>query len=280
MVPIDPKTGAMFPFQVLMQRRRKHDIEKYVSEVPLRYMLFDILECSGHSLLGKSLDERKHVLQKSFRAGGIIAHADALRTDDPAEIERFFTDATHRGAEGVMIKDAASHYEAGKRGWHWIKFKKDYAEGLTDTFDLVVVGGLFGAGRRAGTYGSLLVAAYNPSDGRYYSCTKVGAGFTDEDLASLTKKLHTLRLKEKHRLVETGMKPEVWFEPTLVLEVSAAELTVSPIHTAAREKLKKGGLALRFPRFLRWREDKKPTQATTVEEVYNLYRRSHKTKKR
>ncbi len=279
-VAIDKKTGAMLPFQVLMQRRRKNDIEKYVLSVPVRYILFDLLHLDGQSLLAKPLDERKQLLQKSFRSGGAIAYADALRTEELAEIESFFTDATRRGAEGVMIKDAGSHYEAGKRGWRWIKFKKDYADSLVDTFDLVVIGGLYGAGRRAGSYGSLLVAVYDPSDGRYYSCTKVGAGFTDADLAALTKKLNQLRLKEKHRLVETGMKPDMWFSPELVMEVSAAELTVSPIHSAARAKLKRGGLALRFPRFLRWRDDKNPTQATTVEEIYNLYRRAHKAKKR
>ena len=88
-----------------------------------------------------------------------------------------------------------------------------------------MVGGLYGAGRRAGTYGSLLVAAYDPETNKYYSCTKVGAGFTDEDLGALRERLDKYELTEKHRLVETGMKPDIWFEPTQVLEVAAAEIT-------------------------------------------------------
>jgi DNA ligase-1 len=171
-----------------------------------------------------------------------------------------------------VVKDAASAYEAGKRGWHWIKYKKEYREELTDTFDLVVVGGTYGQGRRAGTYGSLLLVAFDPTTNKFSSFTKVGAGFTDEELQRLPRLLRSYRRSSKDRLVEAGMKADVWFDPALVMEVTGAQLTVSPVHAVARDKIKKGGLALRFPRFLHWREDKAPEQATTVQEIYEMYR--------
>jgi len=143
-----------------------------------------------------------------------------------------------------MIKDAMSSYEAGTRGWRWIKFKKEYRQELADTFDLAVVGAMHGRGMRAGAYGSLLVAAFDPRANRYESFTKVGAGFGDAELAQLPKLLKPYRLAGKHRLVESGMKADVWFEPVLVLAVTGAQLTVSPVHAVARQRVKKGGPGL------------------------------------
>lgn len=171
-----------------------------------------------------------------------------------------------------MIKGANTIYQAGSRGWRWVKYKKDYQTELSDTFDLVVIGGIHGTGRRGGTYGSLLVASFDPKTNKYYSFTKVGTGFTDEVLESLPKMLDKYKLKEKHRLVETEMEVDVWFEPVILMEIMGAEITISPIHKVAENKLKKGGLALRFPRFLSWRKDKKSEQATTPEEVYQIYK--------
>ena len=143
----------------------------------------------------------------------------------------------------------------------------------------MVVGGLYGAGRRAKTYGSLLVAAYDPKTNKYYSFAKVGTGFTDENLSRLMKMFNKYKLKEKHKSVETGIKSDVWFEPKVVMEISGAEITVSPVHMVAKDKVQKslpagrqGGLALRFPKFLRWRTDKSAENATTVKEIYELYK--------
>jgi DNA ligase-1 len=271
-VAIEKPGGKLQPFQVLMTRRRKHGVEEYVKTVPVKCFLFDVLYLDGKSLLKTPLRKRKDVLEKYFREHEEIVHAKYLATQDVAELESFFAEALHWGAEGVVMKDAHSGYEPGARGWRWIKFKREYQTELADTFDLVVVGGMYGAGRRAGTYGSLLGAAFDQQANKFYSLTKVGAGFTDKALAQLPTMLEPYRLPHKHRLVETGMTADVWFEPVCVMEVRGAELTVSPVHTTAREVLKKGGLALRFPRFVRWRDDKSPEQATTVQETYELYK--------
>lgn len=274
LVAVDRKTGKLKDFQTLMQRRRKHDVERYVARIPVKCFLFDLLDLDGRSLLDQTLAKRKEHLRRCIRANEGIALADFIATQESGAMKAFFAAATGRGAEGVMIKDAQSPYEAGTRGWRWIKYKKEYCKGLADTFDLVVVGGMFGRGMRAGKFGSLLVAAFNPKTNRYESVTKVGAGFSDAELARLPKLLKSYKLPAKHRLVETEVKADVWFKPALVMEVTGAQLTVSPIHAVAKEHVKKGGLALRFPRFLRWRDDKRAEQATTAKEIYQLYMKS------
>lgn len=271
-VAIDPKTRRHLPFQVVMQRKRRLRIERYQKDVPVAFFAFDLLYLNGRNLLARPLRERKRLLQEHLRSGPTAAIGDFVRTDDLTQAERYFHQAIAHGAEGVVIKGASSPYQAGHRGWHWIKFKKEYAKELADTFDLVVVGALYGKGSRAGTYGSLLAAAFDPKTNAYYSLTKVGAGMTDALLRKLPGMLRPFVIPHKHRLVKTGMKMDVWFEPSAVIEISGADLTVSPVHTAATGKLKSGGIALRFPRLLRVRDDKSPEQATTVQELWHMYK--------
>ena len=134
---------------------------------------------------------------------------------------------------------------------------------------------MHGKGHRAGSYGSLLLASFDPAANRYPSLTKVGAGLSEQTLTSLPKSLRPHLIRDKHRLVDTRMKADVWFEPAKVIEVSGADLTISPVHMVAHRLIKRGGgLALRFPRFIRFRPDKAPEQATTVREIYDLYRSS------
>jgi DNA ligase-1 len=274
LMAIDRRTGKLKDFQTLMQRRRKRDVERYVAKVPVKCFLFDLLYLDGRPLLQQTLARRKEALRRCVRSNDRVGCADFIVAEDVAAMQKFFTAATARGAEGVMIKDALSHYEAGTRGWHWIKYKKEYCKGLADTFDLVVVGGMFGRGMRAGTLGSLLVAAFNPKRNRFETVTKVGAGFSDAELARLPKLLKPYELSNKHRLVETRVKADVWFKPARVMELTGAQLTVSPVHAVAKDRVGKGGLALRFPRFLRWRDDKSAEQATTSQEIYQLYERA------
>jgi DNA ligase-1 len=276
-VPYDEKKDKLLPFQVLMSRRRKHLIEEYVKKIPVRYFLFDLLYLDGKNFLKRPLKERRLTLEKSFRQIKPIYFGKCAFTADLSQIESYFSESLKRGTEGVMLKDASGVYQAGTRGWLWIKFKKEYKKELADTFDLVVVGALYGAGKRAKTYGSLLAAAYNPKENKFYSFTKVGTGFTDETLAQLPKMLEKYKLNNKSKLLEAGMEADVWFEPRIVMEVSGAEITVSPVHPVAKDKIKAGGLALRFPRFLRWREDKSAEDATTVKEIYGLYRGPKRT---
>lgn len=272
-VAIDRKSRRLLPFQVVMQRKRKHDIVLYQKQVPVALFLFDVLYLNGKSLLRTPLSGRKQLLAKHLSPDAAAGVGDFIETDDVTEVERYFQKAIARGAEGVVIKGASSPYQAGHRGWYWIKFKKEYEKELADTFDVVVVGALYGKGSRAGKYGSLLVAAFDPKTNKYYSLTKVGAGLTDETLRRFPGILKPHVIPQKHRLVETNMKMDVWFEPSIVIEIKGADLTISPVHAVARAKVKTGGIALRFPRFLRIRNDKTAEQSTTVQEISNMYAR-------
>jgi len=145
---------------------------------------------------------------------------------------------------------------------------------MTDTVDLVLVGAFHGRGKRAGTYGALLLAAYNPDNDSFETVTKCGTGFTDEDLAKLPGIMKKHVIPHKHPRVQSMVGAEVWFDPAVVIEVLGAEITLSPIHTCAMNKVRKGGgLAIRFPRFTgNYRFDKSPEDATTVTEILEMYR--------
>ncbi|MBW2974060.1 ATP-dependent DNA ligase [Candidatus Woesearchaeota archaeon] len=263
------KKGKLLPFQTLMQRRRKYDVEKYIKKIPVCLFLFDLLYLDGKSYILKDYPERYKALKKVVkRQTNNLRLANRIVTNDLKDIQKFFDKMVKHGAEGIMVKSCGKNsvYKAGTRGWLWIKWKKEYMKGMVDTFDLVVVGAFKGRGRRAGSYGSLLCAVYNKKKNRYDTFTKLGSGFTDEQLANLPKKFKRYEIKKKHPLVNSKLKPDVWFKPAIVVEVLGAEITKSPIHTAE-------GLALRFPRFLRYRPEKSPEQATTVKEVLQMYKK-------
>ncbi|MDO8511430.1 MAG: ATP-dependent DNA ligase [Nanoarchaeota archaeon] len=259
------KDGKPLHFQVLMQRKRKTDIEEYVKKVPVQLKLFDLLYYNGKSFLHESYETRTNQLAKMVNVGKHITLADRIMTDDPREVEKFFQKMLKEKQEGIMIKSMDSEYQAGTRGWNWIKWKKEYHTETTDTFDLVIVGAFYGKGKRSGTYGALLCACYNDKDDTFETVTKLGTGLTDEMLEELPKKLKRHLVDHKPaRVIISDIKPEVWFEPAVVVEVLAAEITKSPSHAL--------GLALRFPRFIKLREDKKAEQATTSKEIKQMYK--------
>ncbi len=275
-VAYDPETGALRPFQELMHRRRKHNVHVAMKEIPVRVYLFDLLYADGEDYTDKPFLERRRKLEEVVEESDVFRIAEYIVTDSPEELERFFLKAIEDGAEGVMVK--AIHdkaiYQAGARGWLWIKYKRDYKSEMTDTVDLVVVGAFYGRGRRAGTYGALLMAAYNPDNNTFETVCKVGSGFTDDDLAKLPELLKPYIIPNKHPRVVAEMKPDVWVEPALVAEIIGAELTLSPIHTCCRGQVKPGtGISIRFPRFIRWRTDKGPEDATTTQELLEMYKR-------
>jgi DNA ligase-1 len=198
--------------------------------------------------------------------------------DKPAQIDRFMATAIENGCEGVMIKHMQSTYRAGAREYAWVKLKREYRSDLADTLDLVIVGALHGRGRRAGRYGALLLAAYDQKADMFQSVTKVGTGFTDVHLEQFYGELEQHVIKQRHARVETGMVMDVWFEPKIVIEVIASEITLSPSHTAALNALRPGyGLALRFPKFTgKIRDDKKPEDATATDEIVAMYKKQLK----
>jgi DNA ligase 1 len=275
-VAFDPASGELRPFQDVMFRRRKYGITEAVSDYPVSMFCFELLYADGTDLTRLPYLERRAALAEAITTAPRLRLATAERVDDEAEMERVFEQAVAEGCEGVICKSVSpiAGYQAGARGWTWIKLKRDYRTELSDTLDLVVVGGLAGRGRRAGMYGALLLAVYDAEDDRFQTICKCGTGFSDAELAALPARLAPLGRAQRPARVDSRWHADVWFEPTLVVEVLAAELTLSPHHTAGWGILKDdAGLAMRFPRFTgRWRDDKAPTDATTVEEVVGMYR--------
>ena len=273
-VALLPGTTDQFQeFQILMRRKRKYEIEKFVQEIPVKLFLFDVLYVDSQSVMEKSYPERRKTLENMIDRTELIEPAHALFSANPEEIEAFFLESIEKGFEGIMAKSCApdSIYRAGAREWSWIKWKREYESDLVDTFDVVVVGGIAGRGKRSGTWGALLCAVYNPDSDRFETLCKVSTGFSDEDLSKLPDMFRKDELTHVSPRVFSKMEPTRWFEPRVVLEISGAELTKSPIHTCGMTDAGTSGLALRFPRFLRFREDKYAEQATSAKEVVALY---------
>ena len=274
-VAIDPDTGEMRPFQELMHRRRKYGIKQAMEEYPISLFVFDNLSVDGQDLTQKTYPFRHKMLEKIIEKSDRVRPAEYLVTDNSNELEKFFEKAVENGCEGVVCKsiNEDSVYQAGARGWLWIKYKRDYKSEMTDTVDLVIVGAFHGRGKRGGTYGAILLAAYDPEEDEFETVTKCGTGFKDEDLAKLPKMMEKHRLLHKSPRVKSSLEADVWFEPKVVIEVIGAEITLSPIHTAAIDAIRKGsGLAIRFPRFTgNYRLDKAAEDATTVKEIIEMY---------
>ncbi|NOJ28127.1 MAG: ATP-dependent DNA ligase [Nitrososphaera sp.] len=279
-VAINSQTGEYLPFQELMHRRRKHGVSEAVENYPVVVNLFDVLYLDGKSRTDLSYEDRRKLLLKVIKSGtnqifNIVPQTVAGKESD---IERFMAAAIESGCEGVMVKHLSSAYRAGARGYAWVKLKREYQSDLADTLDLVIVGALHGRGRRVGKYGAMLLASYDHKQDMFRSVSKVGTGFTDEHLDQFYKELEKHIIHQRHARVDTGMEMDVWFEPAMVIEVIASEITLSPSHTAAMDSIRPGfGLALRFPKFTgKVRDDKQPEDATDTEELVAMYKRQLK----
>ncbi len=272
-VAINEDTGEYLPFQELMHRRRKYGVQEAIEKYPVALTFFELLLAGSKDYTNSSYDARRKKME------GIVEETDrtrlvpALKSSDPAEIERFMEEAIQSGCEGLVVKDPESTYRAGAREFAWIKLKREYRSELTDTIDLPIVGAFHGKGRRTGAYGTYLLAAYDDKRGVFSSVAKIGTGFTDEDLRKMPTLLKPYQSSVKPANVESKMEPDVWFRPRVVIETIAAELTLSPIHTAAMDRVRPGaGISLRFPKFTgRVRDDKRAEDATTVDEIVEMY---------
>jgi len=280
-VAFDAATDELRPFAEVMFRRRKYGIAEAVRDVPVGMFCFELLYADGQDLTRRPYPERRAALTEAITTGPRLRLTTATEVTDPAALDAAFEQAITDGCEGLMCKSVspASIYQAGNRGWLWIKLKRDYRTELSDTVDLVIVGALAGRGRRAGTYGAVLLAAYDPDADVFRTVTKCGTGFSDADLAALPGRLAPLVSAERPARVDARQQPDVWFEPGVVLEILSAELTLSPHYSAAWGLVKEdAGLAMRFPRFTgRWRDDKGPEDATTTGELVDLYRTAQRT---
>ncbi len=273
-VAVNPDTGEILPFQELMHRRRKYGVEEAMKTYPTVTYVFDVLYLDGKELLDEPLEDRRKILLdllKENEKARIVQYE--VVDNDVEELERFFEHAVEMGTEGLVVKDPKSQYQAGTRGWSWIKLKRSYISKMVEPVDLVVVGAFWGKGKRAGTYGALLMAAYSPEEDTFKTVCKMGSGFTDEELAELPKLLEPYKIDHKHPSVISNLEADVWFVPQKVAQVLGDEITLSPTHTCGWGKVKKdAGLAIRFPRFMGWRDDKGPQDATTEEEIIQMYK--------
>lgn len=241
------KGGRPMPFQQVLRRfRRKYGVDEMKGEIHLVPHVFDILYLDGKTLIDMPLSERRKFLE-----GAVSAHvAPQTVSSDPAVIDRLYQQALDAGHEGLMLKVPSSPYTPGVRGKNWIKIKPE-----VDTLDLAVIGADWGEGKRAHYFGSFLLACRDR--GELVALSKVATGFSDEQLAEIYD------LLKDHVIAESGK--EVKFEPFMVVEVGYSELQKSPNYPA--------GFALRFPRFIRIRDDKGIDEIETLESIRERYRR-------
>lgn len=267
LVAINKDTGNPMPFQEVLRRRRKYDIEKVAEEIPVHINFFDVLLSNGETVLRKPYTERREELEKIVNPGERVKIVDRRILGDPEEIESFRKEAVSRGQEGLLAKDLESTYRAGRREFAWLKLKAE-----VETLDLAVVGAFAGKGGRAGTFGSYLLAARDAETETLKTVSKVGSGFTDEDLENLTDRFEELRVGEKPTQVEAEIEPDYWFRPQEVFEINYEEIQESPseAHTS--------GYGLRFPRYVKIREDLDASSADTLDDVKNLFEKQEKRK--
>lgn len=273
-VAINENTGEFLPFQELMHRRRKYEIEKAVLQYPITVNFFDVLYYDGKSCLELEYKERRSLLEKIIKEDDFAKYVPMSCISNQNEIEEFLENSINSGCEGVMLKMLDKPYHAGARGSFWLKLKREYRNELGDSLDLVVIGAFFGKGRRTGKYGTFLLASCDYDTDTFTSICKVGTGFKDEDLDQIYQILSNKVTIKKNPRIDSKMEADVWFEPELVIEIVASEITLSPIHMAARNKIRKDtGLALRFPKFTgKIRLEKDADDASTNEEVLTLFK--------
>uniref|UniRef100_A0A8B9YMJ3 DNA ligase n=1 Tax=Bos mutus grunniens TaxID=30521 RepID=A0A8B9YMJ3_BOSMU len=256
----DREKKQIQPFQVLTTRKRK-EVDAAEIQVQVCLYAFDLIYLNGESL-----------------TEGEFVFATSLDTKDTEQIAEFLEQSVKDSCEGLMVKtlDVDATYEIAKRSHNWLKLKKDYLEGVGDTLDLVVIGAYLGKGKRAGRYGGFLLASYDEESEEFQAICKLGTGFSDEELEEHHQRLQALVLPTPRSYVRAdgAVAPDHWLDPSDVWEVKCADLSLSPIYPAARGLVdSEKGISLRFPRFIRVREDKKPEQATTSAQVAGLYKK-------
>jgi DNA ligase-1 len=280
-VAINENTGEFLPFQELMHRRRKNKLEKAVQEYPITVNFFDVLYLNGENCLVLPYQQRRKIIEEIVSEDKLSKLIPMTIVETENDVRDVLENSINSGCEGLMLKVLDAPYRAGMRGSNWLKLKREYRNELGDSLDLVVVGAFFGRGRRTGKYGTLLLATYNITNDTFPTICKVGTGFTDDSLDQLYQILSNKVILKKNPKVSSEMEADVWFEPELVIEVVASEITLSPIHKTALNIIRKGtGLALRFPKFTgKIRMEKSTEDASTDEEVLSLYKGQLKVEK-
>jgi DNA ligase-1 len=267
-IGVDEQRKTLANFQATMTRRRKHNIESISSKVKIKFYVFDVLYKNGKNLMNLPYVKRRENLEKIVKKGKVLEVVDYVSTTESKVIRKEMEKYLEDGLEGVIVKRADSKYVAGRTGWRWVKMKEEeasYAK-LADTIDCVVMGYISGRGKRTQFGIGGFLAGITDGE-KIKTLTKVGTGLTDDQFRELKKRLSKLEAREKPKgygEVNKTLKPDIWVTPSLVVELAADEITKSPIHSS--------GFALRFPRLVKFRDDKKPSQATSVGEIKKLYK--------
>jgi DNA ligase-1 len=246
--------GKPLPFQDLMRRfRRIRDVEMMIHQIPLNLYLFDILYLNGDLLIDLPNEKRWALLERTVPSRLL---APRIITEKKEEAESFLESAIEAGHEGLMAKALASPYTPGIRGKMWLKIKP------FETLDLVIIAAEWGYGRREGWLSNYHLAAKDTKAGGYVMLGKTFKGLTDKEFETMTDRLQRAKVKEDHHTV--------YVEPSIVVEVAYNELQKSFRY--------KSGLALRFARILRIREDKGLADVDSIERVRELYSRQFELK--
>lgn len=267
-VGIDVKTGKIVSFQDTTTRKRKHGIAEAQATVPLKFFVFDMLYIDGKDLLDTPLSDRRAILERTIKKGSLLELSPQIVTDVAQTIRTYHDTQIAKGLEGVVVKKWNSPYEPGRRGYSWVKFKEEEGKTgkLTDTIDAVVMGYYKGEGKRTGFgIGALLVGVRRGDS--YVTVTKIGTGVSDDLWKSMKKSFSQFSVRRQpaeYTDVDKALIPDVWMLPSVVIEIAGDDLTVSPNHGA--------GYAVRFPRLVKIRTDKRPEQVTSASELAGMYK--------
>jgi len=273
-IGFNPVSDEFLPFQETTQRRRKYGISEMAKKIPLKAFCFDILYKDGTSLIDQPLAARLKTLNDVVKDGGVLMVERGETVNQVERLQTMLDDAISKGLEGLVVKRLDSKYEAGARNFNWVKLKRHSAGELKDTIDCVILGYIFGKGKRVSFgAGALLVGVYDGKKDEFVTVSKIGTGLTDEEWRQIRVQSSKFRVQKKPVRVNSKIIPSVWVEPKIVIEVLADEITRSPVHTAGG----KPGYALRFPRLVSFRAaDKKAEDATTIKELIEMYNQQFK----
>ncbi len=270
------KDGKFIPFQNVMQRKRKYDVEQFKTGLPVYYFVFDIIAYKNNSTMRQPFEERMKLLKKLFE-NVKQKHIRVTRTEfvkNLDELENVFGESVEKGFEGIVLKRAGTPYLPGVRNFDWIKLKKSINNKVVDTVDAVVMGYYKATGDKLDTkLGAMLVGLFNKDTDMFESLTKVGTGMSDEQRKRIAEVLDGISVNKKpiEYVVDKNLYPDVWVTPSIVITIDADEITKSTVHMVGKKELG-FGLSLRFPRLVEFGRDKDPDDATSTQELIEMYK--------